>query len=67
VQILNFGRLWAFEGEDETVKKIPSLEKLFKGRHFERDIIVSCACVGTLISTAAQKPTSNNSYNCYAN
>jgi transposase-like protein len=24
------------------VKKIPSLEELFKGRHFERDIIVLC-------------------------
>jgi hypothetical protein len=32
--------LAAFEGKDETVKKIPSLEELFKGRHFERDIIV---------------------------
>jgi transposase-like protein len=24
------------------VKKIPSLEKLFKGRHFERNIIILC-------------------------
>jgi hypothetical protein len=36
------GKLWAFAGEDETVKKIPSLEKLFTGRHFEREILVLC-------------------------
>jgi hypothetical protein len=42
VQILNSGKLWAFCGEDETVKNIPSLEELFKGRHFERDLIVLC-------------------------
>jgi hypothetical protein len=35
-------KLWAFAGEDETVKKIPSLENLFKGRHFEREIIILC-------------------------
>jgi hypothetical protein len=40
---LNSGNLWGFYGEEETVKKIPSLEKLFKGRHFEWDIIVLCA------------------------
>jgi hypothetical protein len=27
------------------VMKMPSLEKVFKGRHFERDIIVLCSCV----------------------
>jgi transposase-like protein len=42
VQILKWGKLWAFYGEDEKVTKIASLEKLFKGRHFEHDIIVLC-------------------------
>jgi hypothetical protein len=42
VQLLNSGKLWAFCGEDETVKKIPSLEELLKGRLFERDTIVLC-------------------------
>jgi len=40
VQILNSGKLWAFEGEAETGKKILSLEELFKGLYFEWDIIV---------------------------
>ena len=41
VQILNSVRLGAFCGEDEAVvKRMQSLEKLFKGRHFERDITV---------------------------
>jgi transposase-like protein len=43
VQILNSSRLWAFCGKGEMVlKKMQSLEKLFNGRHFERDIIVLC-------------------------
>jgi hypothetical protein len=41
VQILNAIRLWVFFGKDGTVM-MRSLEKLFKGRHFERDIIVVC-------------------------
>jgi hypothetical protein len=49
VQTSNSDRFWAFAGEDETMKKIPSLEKLFKGRHFEREIIVLlCALVPVL-------------------
>jgi transposase-like protein len=31
-----------FYGEDEMVTKILSLEKPFKGRHFEREIIILC-------------------------
>lgn len=42
VQILNLGRLQAFDGEGDTVKKMPGLEKLFKERYFEREIIVLC-------------------------
>jgi hypothetical protein len=42
VQILKWGKLWAFYDEDEKVTKIASLERLFKGRHFERDIIILC-------------------------
>jgi hypothetical protein len=42
VQTLDSGRQWAFDGEADTVKKSRSWETLFKGRHFERDIIVLC-------------------------
>jgi len=35
-------KLWAFYGEDKMMTKLPVLEKLFKGRHFERDIFVLC-------------------------
>jgi transposase-like protein len=42
LQILNSGRLLAFECEDETAMNIPSLKELFKGRYFGRDVIVLC-------------------------
>jgi hypothetical protein len=43
VQSLNSGRLRTLCDDGETVmKKTQSLEGLFKGRHFERDIIVLC-------------------------
>jgi transposase-like protein len=42
VQIFDFGKLWAFYDEADMVTKILSLGKLFKGRHFEREIIILC-------------------------
>jgi transposase-like protein len=40
---LNFGRLTLFCDNGETVmNKALSLEELFKGRHFDREIIILC-------------------------